>query len=178
MWRSIALCLLPALAHGVVVTLSPLPAGVQTPELERLAGTWQLGEEVVHVMAEDGVARIVGVGWNGSGFVERRGELTVTQGEHRSFLCVAGYDPSLPPDQFLFAQYRFLPPDELLIWRPRASPIRAAVEQGLLISSEASTEDRLVLDSDSEALLAFLDDPLRTDAFEYEAPLLLRRTQP
>ncbi|MBN1423154.1 hypothetical protein JXA88_01235 [Candidatus Fermentibacteria bacterium] len=175
MYRAIVLCLLPSVLHGNVVTLSPLPADVQTAELERLAGMWQWREEVVHVTVEDGAAIVAAVAWNGSSFVERRGELTVTQGEHRSFLCVAGYDPSLPGDQFIFAQYRLLSDDHLLVWVPRITAFESAVEQGVLATAEASTADRLVLDTESDALLAFLDDPLRTDVFDYENPVLLCR---
>jgi len=160
-----------------VTTLSPLPADMETPELETFVGTWQFEDEVVQVaLREEGVACVAGLAWDDSAFVMKQGELTVTQGEHRSFLCFAAYDSDMPSDQFLFFQYRFLSPDLLIVWRPRIDAFQSAVDGGFLTAADGSTARQLVLDVESETLLAFIDDPTRTDLFEYEDPLLLRRS--
>jgi len=163
-------------ACSSVTTLSPLPADMEAPELETFAGTWQFEEDVIHVeVREDGVACVAGLAWEDSAFVMRQGELTLTRGEHRSFLCFAAYDAGIPSDQFLFFQYRFLSPDLLIVWQPRIDAFQTAVDAGLLTAAEGSDATHLILDAGSKVLLAFIDDATRTDLFEYEDPLPLRR---
>ncbi|MCU0612397.1 MAG: hypothetical protein MUE60_11485 [Candidatus Eisenbacteria bacterium] len=160
-----------------VTTLSPLPADVDTPELETFAGTWQFENEVVHVaLREEGVACVASLAWDDSAFVTKQGELTVTHGEHRSFFCLAAFDAEIPSDEFLFFQYRFLSPDELIVWQPRIESFQNAVDNGQLGAADGSTNGHLVLDVESAALLAFIDDPARSDLFEYEDPMVLRRS--
>lgn len=178
--RSVAILLvLLTVGCSSVTTLSPLPADLKTPELDRFRGAWQCENDVIHVAVRgEGVACIAGISWEDSAFAMKQGELTVTRGEHRSFFCLAMYDSEIPPDQFLFLQYHFLSPDELIVWQPRIEAFRAAVDNGELTAADQSTDSELVLDVGSSVLLAFLDDPSRTDLFDYEQPLIFRRVTP
>ncbi len=176
LWRMTGVVATVLLVAGCskVTTVGPLSADPKPIDREMFEGIWIIDDDpYVIKFGEDGVARIGAVYWEDGQFNLGRGEMIVAEGKENNFVSVRFQEDGEWPDDYLFAQYKFVDNGDLVIWQPRVSEFEDAVEEGLL-QGEAGRRS-VVITSPPEKVLEFLNDPERGDLFDYRDPKVYRR---
>lgn len=164
------------------VTLKhPLSIDPKPVDKDKLEGTWLVGTSTVTVrFAKNGIAKLAATIWKDDEFRLRRGEMIVTEGTRHNFLSVRIEDEhGKMPDAYGFLQYAFVNDGDLVVWAPNVKVFEEAVEKKILQGGiERGQSTRITVASKPADVLAFIDDPDRTDVFVYGEPTVLRKIAP
>ena len=175
-----------------VTTKDPLPVNPEGLQEDRykFEGDWLLSPQiddkdddaVISVrFSDDGKARWAVLVWQRNKFHLSEGELIVAQGQskQRKFICIQfqGEDGLPTFGHCFFWQYRFANGGNLIIWPPNAGLFRKAVQDGRLKGTvkQENFSTEITITSSGDDLLAFLDDPVNLQLFDYTEPVVLRR---
>jgi len=166
------------LGCSVVATNVPLSEAPEPIDQERFEGAWTANDGVIHLnFGSDGVARLAGLEWEEDHFAVERGEMIVVEGELFNYLSIRGQEKGVWIDHYLIAQYAFTPDGDLLVWLPDEHAFAEAVLNGDLagkVDSENLGTDVLIT-SDPESLISFMNDPGNQVLFDYKEPMVFRR---
>ncbi len=164
-----------------VTIKQPLSADPKPVDKEKFEGTWLAGSSTLTVrFAKDGVGRIAGTRWEDDSFRLARGEMIVTEGRKHNFVSVRMEDEDgTMPDGYGFLQYTFVNDNDLVLWGPNVEAFEEAIQQKALQGDITKSQTTSVtVTSTPKEILAFIDDPERTDLFKYSEPVVLRKVAP
>jgi hypothetical protein len=190
-------------ACGSVMTSAPLPqSALDMKQREQFEGVWVFshGEGPTYLVAFacDGTARLGAVAWEQGRFKTAQTLLSIAldkdgaqggpgngaQGGpvesgpaesgavESGFLTIQGEKQKDWPGYTLL-RYRFLSPDDLIVWVPITKPFDDAIKAGRLQGK--TYREVTEITGPPQALLDFLRDPANPPLFDYENPLLFMK---
>ncbi len=164
------------------VTLEhPLSAEPKPVDKDKFEGTWLGGTIAFDVrFAKNGVAKFAAMRWKDDEFHIQRGEMIVTEGTKDNFISIRVEDEhGKMPDAYGFLRYAFVNDGDLVVWWPNVQVFEEAIEKKILQGGiERGQNTRITVASKPADVLAFIDDPDRTDVFVYGQPTVLRKIAP
>ncbi len=188
---SLAALLLAALLCGCdsVMTSAPLPqSALDVRQREQFEGVWVFshGEGTAYLVAFacDGTARLGAVSWEKGRFGTKQTLVSIALDKNGAegsagaamaesgFLSIQGEKEKDRPE-YTLVRYRFLSPDDLIVWIPLRTPFDDAIKAGRL---KGKIYDEVTeVAGPPQALLDFLRDPANPPLFDYENPLLFKK---
>ncbi len=183
-FRSLLLVLLVATAGCSAVTISqPLPLTEKPADQARLEGIWSMSDdEPVYLrFASNGVAQLAGVEWDEdeNAFHLERCELIFSDGEHARFLSLRCFEDGAWEEEYSFLRYVVTSDGDLVLWLPSPDAFKEAIAEGRLkgVVSQGKQSTSVTVTDDPAVLLALIDDPKRTDLFDYTEPMVVKKLQ-
>lgn len=165
-------------ACSAVSTSYPLNNRPTPVDQERFEGTWMLeGGTVSLRFAQDGVAHIAGVEWEGGKFRMVQGEMIVALGVPTNYLSIRFDDQGKWLEQYALVRYKFTDQGDLVIWLPDPEAFESVIEakelKGVIERDRYSCE--ILLTEPPDSLIRFMNDPQRQNLFNYHEPMVLKR---
>jgi hypothetical protein len=165
-------------ACSTVTMTHPLTATGDAVLRDSLEGRWLTDDDVIWLrFTAAGLGRFAGLEWDDDDFQLQVGELVVTEGADGGYLSVRVREDGEWENEYFLVRFHLTSAGDLVLWLPETSVFRAAVEKGVVAGTVASEEHStsIVLTGPPDEVLAFLEGPHDTPAFDLENPMVLKR---